>query len=60
MPTISVSRAEVPEVRAAGKVKRWKRRFRRALIRFSDWQTTLHVHLCSTCRDLRKSPDNHA
>jgi hypothetical protein len=34
-----------------------KRRFRRALIRFSDWQTTLHAHLCSQCRqELGKSP----
>jgi len=56
MPTVSVSRAGGLDVRAAGKMSRRTRRFRRALIRFSDWQTTLHVHLCSTCRDLRKSP----
>jgi hypothetical protein len=31
-------------------VSQWKQRIRRALIRFGDWQTTLHVHLCSQCR----------
>ena len=56
MPIISASRAEGPDVRTGGKVSRWKRRFRSALIRFSDWQTALHVQLCSTCRELRKSP----
>ena len=56
MPAISASRAEVGDMREGGKVPEWKRRFRRALIRFSDWQTALHVQLCSTCRELRKSP----
>jgi hypothetical protein len=56
MPAISASHAEVRDMREGAKVRQRKRRFRRALIRFSDWQTILHVQLCSTCRELRKSP----